>query len=50
MLRVALDFSLHMNQLMCPNGAMAVVHVEEVSQPQIASWPFHPTMTITQTM
>ena len=50
LLREALDFSLHMNQLMCQIGAIILVHVEAVSQPQMASSPPHPTLAITPMM
>ena len=36
LLGVALDFSLHMNQLMHPIGATNLVHVEAASEPQMA--------------
>ena len=46
--KVALDSSLDMNQLMCPNGVTIVVHVEAISPPQVASWRPHRTQTTTQ--
>ena len=46
-LQVDWDSSLNMNQQMCPNGAIAMVHVEAVSQPHWASLPHHPTQTTT---
>ena len=49
-LRVEWDSSLNMHHQMCHNGAMAVVHVEAVSQPHRASSHHHPTQRITQTM
>ena len=56
---VAFDFSLNMNPLMCPHGAMAVVHVVHVgigavvhvcSHHLMASSPHHPTQTTTHIM
>ena len=49
-LTVAKDFILDMNLHMWPNGAIAVVHVEAVSQPPMVSWPHLHTMTTTQAM
>ena len=37
LLRVEWDFNLNMNHPMCPTGAITLVHVEAVSQPQMAS-------------